>query len=223
MDGMAARGLAVEAVVFDMDGLLLDTESLAFRAMAAVGAARGVEVDEAFFHTLVGIPADASRSLVEMRFGHLLPTDLFLAEAAAHMEALAGAGELHLKPGVAELLDTLDARGLARAVATSSGRAKAERHLGHTGILRRFDAVVTRDDVARGKPHPDLFLAAAAQLGRAPARCLALEDSHNGVRAAHAAGMPVAMVPDLLPATAEMRALCVAVLPNLHGAAALLA
>ena len=89
-------------------------------------------------------------------------------------------------------------------------------HLGPSGILPRFQAVIARGDYARGKPHPDPFLTAAAALGVDPADCLALEDSHNGVRAASAAGMMTVMVPDLLEATAEMRGLCVAVRASLH-------
>src|SRR5207302_1685493 len=124
------------------------------------------------------------------------------------------AGELRVKPGAVELLDAAESARLPRAVATSSSRAKAMHHLRAAGIVDRFDAVVTRDDVVRGKPHPDLFLRAASALAIAPARCLALEDSYNGVRAAHAAGMPVIMVPDLLPATEEMRGLCHAILDD---------
>ena len=89
-------------------------------------------------------------------------------------------------------------------------------YLEHTGLLPFFAAVLARDDVERGKPSPDLYLAAAAAVGKAPSDCLALEDSHNGVRAAQAAGVLVIMVPDLLPATDEMRAVALAVADNLH-------
>jgi beta-phosphoglucomutase-like phosphatase (HAD superfamily) len=122
---------------------------------------------------------------------------------------------------VVELLDLLDETGVPRAICTSSRRENVERHLAPMGLLARFQAVVAAGDYARGKPHPDPFLAAAACLEVEPASCLALEDSHNGVRAAAAAGMMTVMVPDLLPATPEMRALCVAVAEDLHRVAAL--
>jgi beta-phosphoglucomutase-like phosphatase (HAD superfamily) len=112
--------------------------------------------------------------------------------------------------------------GLPRAIATSSSHASVERHLAPSGLLKRFGAVVAAGDYVRGKPHPDPFLTAAGRLGVAPADCLALEDSHNGVRAASAAGMMTVMVPDLLPATREMRRLTVAVCANLHDAVELL-
>ncbi|MFC7543877.1 HAD family hydrolase [Siccirubricoccus deserti] len=208
--------LRIDAVVFDMDGLLLDTESLAMRGLAQAATEMGLDAPEEFCHAMIGVPTDHCRILVAERFGPDFPADDFLAAASQQMGALIDAGSLQLKPGVPELLDHLDGVGMARAVATSSSRAKAHHHLRRTGILGRFDAVVTRDDVARGKPHPDLFLRAAQVLGRRPERCLALEDSYNGVRAAHAAGMQVIMVPDLLPPTTEVRETCLLIATDLH-------
>ena len=121
-----------------------------------------------------------------------------------------------LKAGVLELLDHLDELGLPRAVATSSSRANAREHLGHNGVFERFAVIVAREDVERHKPNPDPFLKAAALMGIAPEACLALEDSHNGVRAAHAAGMMTVMVPDLLEPTDEMHEKCVAIAESLH-------
>ena len=121
-----------------------------------------------------------------------------------------------LKAGVVELLDVLDELGLPRAIATSSPRDHVERHLAHHGLSSRFDAVVARGDYARGKPNPDPFLKAAEALQAKPSHCLALEDSHNGIRAAHAAGMMTVMVPDLLEPTAEIGALCVRIADSLH-------
>lgn len=132
------------------------------------------------------------------------------------MAEMIEAGQLRPKPGVTELLAWLQERRVPKAVATSSARAKAMHHLWTTGVLNRFGAVVTRDEVERGKPHPDLYLRAAERLGTPPDRCLALEDSYNGVRAARAAGVSVVMVPDLLRPTEEMRSMCEAVVPDLH-------
>ena len=101
-------------------------------------------------------------------------------------------------------------------MATSSSRRSAQEHLTHNGVYDRFHAIVAREDVERHKPNPDPFLKAADLLGVAPEHCLALEDSHNGVRAAHAAGMMTVMVPDLLAPTDEMRSLCLAIAESLH-------
>jgi HAD superfamily hydrolase (TIGR01509 family) len=206
------------AVVFDMDGLLVDTESLAMRSLMHVAAEMNIDAPEAFCHTMIGVPADHCRTLVQERFGPDFPVDRYLAAAGHRMEVLIEAGALVLKPGVLELLSDLESLGIKKAVATSSNRIKADRHLRRTGILARFNAIVTRDDVERGKPYPDLFLEAARALRVPVENCLAFEDSYNGIRAAYAASMAVVMVPDLLPPTDEMRARCVAILPDLHAA-----
>jgi HAD superfamily hydrolase (TIGR01509 family) len=120
-----------------------------------------------------------------------------------------------LKPGLLPLLDGLEALRLPLAVASATARAEIERRLAGVSLLRRFDAVVGGDEVARGKPAPDLFLLAAGRLGARPADCLVLEDSEAGVRAAAAAGMAVVMVPDLVEPSPSVRALAEAVLPSL--------
>lgn len=205
-----------EAVVFDMDGLLLDSETLALDAMKAAAEALGQPMPMELRRQMIGVPADVCRELVARHWGsHALVEPLF-ADAARLLEAAVAAGQLRRKPGVTALLDRLDRLGLPRAVATSSGRERAGHHLLASGLRPRLDAVLNRDDVPRGKPHPDLYLAAARRLGLAPQRCLAFEDSYNGVRAAVAAGMPVIMVPDLLPATPEMQAAALAVLGSLR-------
>jgi HAD superfamily hydrolase (TIGR01509 family) len=215
--------LCVDALVFDMDGLLLDTESLALRALQLAGAEVGLEMSDSLCRSMIGVAADRSRLLFVECHGEAAPAESLFAAAARHLEAQIDAGLLRLKPGVTQLLDAAEHARLPRAVATSSSRAKAVHHLRAAGIVDRFDAIVTRDDVTHGKPHPDLFLHAARALATPPGRCLALEDSYNGVRAAHAAGMPVIMIPDLLPPTDEMRALCCAILPDLHAVVPLLA
>lgn len=215
---MPALPQTLAAIVFDMDGLLIDTEILAMRSLRQVALEMAIDAPESFCHSMIGVPADRCRELVLHRFGPRFAADAFLQAAGQQMEALVEAGALRLKPGVTELLAEVEAQRLGTAVATSSARVKAARHLRRTGILGRFDAVITRDDVARGKPYPDLFLAAARALRVAPAQCLAFEDSYNGVRAARAAGMAVVMVPDLLPPTPEMRGCCAAILDDLHAA-----
>ncbi|MGA2951622.1 MAG: HAD family phosphatase [Caulobacteraceae bacterium] len=211
----------VKAVVFDMDGLLLDTEVVYREVMAEAAAVMGEELPEAVFLKMVGLPGAASREVALDHFGPEFSFDGWMAHVStlAHERLSAGAP---LKAGVAELLDRLDEAGLPRAIATSSSHDGVERHLGPSGLVPRFHAVIAAGDYAHGKPHPDPFLTAARRLGVAPADCLALEDSHNGVRAAAAAGMMTVMVPDLLPATPEMRALTVAVVDSLHDVAALL-
>jgi HAD superfamily hydrolase (TIGR01509 family) len=123
---------------------------------------------------------------------------------------------------VLELLDTLDQLRLPRAVATSSSRQTAERHLIASNLSNRFDAIVGRGDYTAGKPAPDPFLKAAELLGVEPRQCLALEDSYNGIRSASSAGMMTVMVPDLLEPTDDIRVLCTLVAADLHEVSRLL-
>ena len=132
-----------------------------------------------------------------------------------HFRRLAEPG-LPLKPGAAELLDRLDALGLPRAIATSSSHGTVAANLARHDLGQRFHAVVAHGDYANGKPAPDPFVVAARRLGIAPEHCLALEDSHNGVRSAASAGMMTVMVPDLVAANDEMAALCAAIVDDLH-------
>jgi HAD superfamily hydrolase (TIGR01509 family) len=212
----------VEAVVFDMDGVLVDSECLFRDAMTEVSREQDRELPPAVFMRMVGGPRDQNRLVALEHFGADFDFETWIGAANARALARMALG-LDLKPGVLELLDHLRAAGLPMAVATSAGRGAVDRELGPTGLIPRFGAIVTRDDCDRGKPHPDPFLIAAERLGVAPEACLALEDSHNGVRAAAAAGMMTIMVPDLLAPTDEIAALCVAVLPSLHDVRALLA
>ena len=206
---------AIEAVVFDMDGLLVDSEVMVREVMREVTQRRGLTLPDEVFLRMVGLPGAASQLVALAHFGDTFDYDGWNADvwAAAHARIDEGVA---VKAGVVELLDLLDALGLPRAVATSSGHHNVERQLRRDGLLERFQTVVAHGDYARGKPNPDPFLVAAERLGISPSVCLALEDSHNGVRAAHAAGMMTIMGPDLLEATDEMRGLCVAIAPSLH-------
>jgi len=212
----------VEAVVFDMDGVLVDSECLFRDAMMEVSREQGRELPHAVFMRMVGGPRDQNRLVILEHFGADFDFETWVTAANARALARMAQG-LDLKPGALELLDDLEVAGIPKAVATSAGRSAVERELGPSGLIPRFQAIITRDDCERGKPHPDPFLIAAERLGVAPEACLALEDSHNGVRAAAAAGMMTIMVPDLLEPTDEIAALCLAVLPSLEDVRQLLA
>lgn len=202
-----------EAVVFDMDGLILDTEALYRDAILAAGAAQGVVVEPAIYLGIVGMPSAASRVWVGERLANV-DLDRLWRDTRDYFHDAADRG-IPLKPGVAALLDKLDDLGLPRAIATSSRHANVDRHLGQHDLARRFTTIVAREDYAEGKPAPDPFATAAARLGKPPETCLALEDSLNGVRSAAAAGLMTVMVPDLItPAPADC-ALCVAVARDL--------
>jgi HAD superfamily hydrolase (TIGR01509 family) len=170
-----------------------------------------------FCHSTIGIPGPQRRLMIQNFYGSAFPIDDFNQHYSVQVGRLLETG-IPTKPGVVELLDFLDARGLKLAVATSAVRTTAEHHLGRAGLLDRFTAVATRDDVARTKPHPDVYLEAARRLGVTPEHCIAFEDSNIGLTAAHAAGTMAIMVPDILPPTPVVRAKCLQVLPDLHAA-----
>jgi HAD superfamily hydrolase (TIGR01509 family) len=206
----------VKAVVFDMDGLLVDTEAQVLASMRWAAEAHGRDLPFPTFQRMVGLPAAASDLILVEHFGPDFDLDAWRHAMRGHFTAAMAAGAVALKAGVVEILDRLDQLRLPRAIATSSTRVALDHSLGASGVIPRFHAYVTRETVTDHKPHPAPFLAAAAALGVAPADCLALEDSHNGVRAAAAAGMMTVMVPDLLDPTEEMRSLCVRIASDLH-------
>jgi HAD superfamily hydrolase (TIGR01509 family) len=205
----------VKAVVFDMDGLLVDTEQVIFRAMQVTAEAAGREMPFGTFQRMVGLTHAKSDEILVEHFGAEFDLAGWSEEISRHFRQALAAG-IALKAGAVEILDHLDAIGMPRAIATSSTLTSVHASLGPHGLVERFDALITRDVQTRGKPHPEPFLKAAEALGVHPADCLALEDSHNGVRAASAAGMMTVMVPDMLDPTEEMRTLCVRIAVDLH-------
>ncbi len=184
----------VEAVLFDMDGLLIGTEAVYLQAMQAAARSMGTEMPLAFCHSMIGIPSRECRVMIQNFYGPAFRLDLFDEGVDAHVHAVLDA-HMPVKPGAVEILDFLVGRGLPLAVATSSSRRTTERHLGKAGLLDRFRAIATRNDVERGKPHPDLYLEAARRLGVVPQHCIAFEDSNNGLTAAHAAGTMASWCP----------------------------
>jgi HAD superfamily hydrolase (TIGR01509 family) len=209
------------AVVFDMDGLLIDSEALYRDALLTAAAAIGKPLPIEIFHTLIGAPITHNRQRLLDHFGPDYDIEALFADASRRFHEEVDYENI-LKAGVTELLDRLEALGIPRAIATSSPHDAVDRHLGPSGLKSRFQAIIARGDYAQGKPAPDPFLTAAKALGVAPESCLALEDSHNGVRAAHAAGMMTVMVPDLLEPNDEMHEKCVVVAESLHRVLALI-
>ncbi|MDQ0455085.1 HAD family hydrolase [Rhizobium paknamense] len=204
-----------KAVIFDMDGLILDSEILYRKSVISAGEASGLPVGPSIYEGMLGRPWPGIVTLLKDHFGADFDADAFRSVWLAHFDALIEQ-ELKLKAGVTDLLDVLDAHGIPRAICTSSAHGQVQHHLSDFGILPRFHAIIAQGDYARGKPAPDPYLTAAARLGVDPAHCLALEDSHNGIRSAASAGMMAVMVPDMLPATDEIAALCAAVIDDLH-------
>ncbi|MGY4573586.1 MULTISPECIES: HAD family hydrolase [Bradyrhizobium] len=212
----------VDAVLLDMDGTLLDTEKVYFDSLVAALNACGYTDDVvALCHSMVGLPGPDCEAMLRDHYGAAFPLAEVNQAFLEHRDEMMRSG-LPLKPGTLALLDALALAERPMAIVTSSSRRSAERNLTLAGIRDRFDTLLTLDDVAQGKPDPELYLKAAARLGVTPAACIAVEDSNHGVAAAHAAGAITLMVPDMAPPTDETRAKCAAVLPDLNAVLALL-
>jgi len=195
-----------EAVVFDLDGLMIDTERLDWQGSKAAGAALGIDVDDDFLRQTIGRRLVDVEPEFERRFGHAVRWRTFAAEIQSWREDYIARHGVPWKTGVAELLDHLDLRGIPRALATSTVREEAMARMGL--LFPRMHTAAFGDDVANGKPAPDIYLLAVERLGVPADRCLALEDSLPGVEAAERAGLTVIMVPDLVPSHEGIRYVC---------------
>lgn len=220
MSAIAPVPFVPHAVVFDMDGLMLDSERAISACMAQAARELGHALPDTLWLQMVGGGDGLCQRLLTEHIGSDAMVTL-LAHVEVLYDAVADAGIDH-RPGIVGLLDWLAARGIPRAVATSTRRPLAMRKLAAAGLLPYFDAVCTSSDVAQPKPAPDVYLLAASRLGVAPSRCVVLEDSPPGVRAALAAGMTPIQVPDMLVPDAQTRALGHRIVASLGEAQSLL-
>ncbi len=214
----------MHAVVFDMDGLLLDTERLSRASWLVGGRDLGVDLPMTVLAAIIG----RRRAEVEAQFvaalGEQFPVQDLYARHAAHYHAAllaATASELR-KPGVVSVLDWLDNAGIPYAIATSTLAAGAAKKLALADLSERFPIVVTGEQVTRSKPAPDIYVEAARRLGVSAEHCVAFEDSDLGLEAAMAAGMRAVAVPDLKPIPPETTSRVFATLRSLDDAVSML-
>jgi HAD superfamily hydrolase (TIGR01509 family) len=191
------RAGTFKAAIFDMDGLLIDSERAISAAWIAGARELGFPLEMADFVNVIGTAARQSRAMLVDLLGSEAAMRATAAKAHALLPQAGGAPVFPLKPGALPLLEALQAAGIPCAVASSSNVEEIRHRLGHVGVLGYFRCVSGGDEVTHGKPDPALYLLAAARLGVAPEDCIAFEDSENGARAAQAAGIRVVIVPDL--------------------------
>lgn len=194
------------AVIFDMDGTLFDSEVLVLDCWELVAKQYQIENVRAICMKCLGLNAKMAKEIFLDAYGQHFPYDVYKKEMSELFHKKAREGGLVLKPGVLELLDWL--KGNYRtAVASSTREVVVKSELELTGISNFFDVIIGGNRVEKSKPEPDLFLLAAELLGVNPKDCIVIEDSYNGIRAAYQAGMMPIMVPDLVTADEEMHLL----------------
>ncbi|MCB0064606.1 MAG: HAD family phosphatase [Caldilineaceae bacterium] len=213
----------IRAVIFDMDGLMLDTERLAQEAWQQAGADLGYDLPDEIYRLAIGRTAQATAEIFGGHFGADSPFDEIYQRKQQYYHTAIEEGRITLKAGLLALLAAIEERALPKAVATSTARPLALQKLAATNLLPHFTTIVCGNEVPNGKPAPDIFLAAAAKLAVTPADCLVLEDSPAGIRAAHAAGMIPILIPDLVVPPAEVRQLAYQTVTSLYDVLPLIA
>jgi HAD superfamily hydrolase (TIGR01509 family) len=195
------------AVIFDMDGLLLDSERIALATFVEACRNVGFEADVSVYYKCIGGNAARTKEILTQGYGDSFPFDSVDRLWHAKYEEEAATHPFPVKAGALQLLRLLKERGVRTAVVTSTRHDSAQRKLSNAGLAQFFEFVVGGDEIVNCKPDPEIYLQACRRLGEAAARCIALEDSDNGVLSACAAGLTVIQVPDLLQPSERVRAL----------------
>ncbi len=208
---------ALKAVIFDMDGTLIDTENQFLSEWMAADGSHDPYLREVLT-SVTGTTREMTEQIILEKMGPSYPYARIRAAVDDALEYKRTHGMLPLKPGAEEMLKTLTERGIRVALASSTRRSLVEQEMKTVGLYDYFDLIVCGNEVARGKPAPDIFLAAAEKLHLKPDECMVVEDSFNGIRASRAAGMRTLMVPDLKQPDDEIRAMCDWICPSLHEA-----
>lgn len=201
-----------KAVIFDMDGLMIDSERMTYEGYKRECKKRGYEMDIIFYKSLMGYPVKVIKRKLTEHFGEDFPVEEVITAVHEHMELIFMTRGVPVKPGLIELLTYIQNEEYRAMVATSSDRERVDRILKYAGLEDYFDEVICGDEVCLGKPNPDIFLKGLQKLGVSPEEAYVLEDSEKGILAAYRAGIDVICVPDMKEPEEEYRkmAFCVA-------------
>ena len=205
------------AVIFDMDGIIFDTERLYIESWKAVAQEYDLNNVTDMAYRIIGVNDMMSRKVFTEYYQGTRDYDQCRKRVSEVFHSRYD-GKIPVKSGVQEILAFLRERNIPVALASSTRIETVQRELKEAGLYQAFDHIIGGDMIKQSKPAPDIFLAAAEKLQEAPENCYVLEDSHNGIRAAAAAGMHPIMVPDLLEVTEEMQELAETVCPTLYEA-----
>lgn len=204
-----------DAVIFDMDGVIFDSERLVLECWEQIGTKYHFSGIQEVFISCIGTNKVKTKEILLNHYGKDFPYEEFSREASLLFHQVTDRDGLPVKKGVRELLEYLRREQMPVGVASSTRLEAVTQELKQAGLYEYFHTVVGGDQLKRSKPEPDIYLMACEKMTVVPERTYAIEDSHNGIRAAYRAGMRPVMVPDMLPATEEMRGMSVIVLEDL--------
>ena len=188
----------MKSVIFDMDGLLLDTERATFDAFQKVGEDIGCDITRDFYCSMIGVSEPYAINMLTQKFGSGFDGKGFFLKVRESVKKSYSLNGVPVKDGAKELLEFLKESGIECALGSSSAREWVERLLKSAGLFDYFTVFVCGDEVRKAKPDPEIFIKACKKLGTEPTDAVVLEDSPFGIEAAHSAGVPVICVPDML-------------------------
>lgn len=212
----------IQAVIFDMDGVIFDTEQLIIDCWLEVARRHDIPDIKETLYRCIGTNSRVTREITLGRYGEDFPYEEYQKEVKANWKQYLEKNGMPVKQGAKEILSALYKAEIPLALASSTKKEMVVQELEMAGLFSFFRKIICGDMVSKSKPEPDIFLAAAGELGVLPEYCVVIEDSFNGIRAAHAASMHPVMVPDLLQPTQEIIKLAEFVLPTLKAAGELL-
>ncbi|MBQ4505625.1 MAG: HAD family hydrolase [Firmicutes bacterium] len=208
-----------KAVIFDMDGTLLNTEHMLIECWCETAEIYGLDREELVrtLHACIGLKAQDTQEIFRNVYGEDFDYELFYGESGNRLMQKVEDGYLEIKPGACEILEDLSSRGVVTALGTSTRSSKTAARIKAAKMEKYFPIVVCGDMVQRGKPEPDVFLAVIEKLGLEPGEVFIVEDSNAGTEAAWRAGARVLMVPDILPPSEDTKQRCEAIFEDLFG------
>ncbi len=197
----------IKLVIFDMDGLMFDTERLAARTWKEAGRKFNYNIDDGVFRETIGLSISESREVYRKYYGKTFPYEEIRNEKIKLAESHILSKGIPLKDGIHEILEYLKRKGLKIALATLTRRSRTEMLLGLSDTKKYFDLITCGDEIKHGKPDPEIFLSSARKMNFKAENCIVLEDSEYGIIAANRAGMLPVMVPDLVEPSEEVKAM----------------
>jgi HAD superfamily hydrolase (TIGR01509 family) len=195
----------IKLVISDMDGVMFDTERLAYKIWKELGRKYNYEINKSIYKKTIGLNSKKAKQIYREHFGDSFPHEEMLTKERKIMRNHILSKGAPLKEGLYELLDYIKSKKLKIALVTSSGKKKTELLLDLSDTKKYFDVITCGDEITSGKPDPEIFIRTAQKVGCLPENCMVLEDSENGIRAAYRAGMLPVMIPDISEPEEEIK------------------